>query len=159
MDAVGRSQADRSLTAGNFLDSGARARAPPMATDEQGEHSPFLRTSTSTAVHIPYSYSFHIVDHIAAQPQAINMLRASLPRNLRSVKPAAIRAAGFKDFAFGNDARARMAAGVDILAKAVSATLGPKVRQRQLLGLYCQRQPWRLGESQPSGQIYGMAQR
>ena len=61
------------------------------------------------------------------------MLRASLPRHLRQAKPLRALAQqsqlrGYKDFAFGNDARTRMAAGVDILAKAVSATLGPKVR-------------------------------
>lgn len=63
------------------------------------------------------------------------MLRASLPRHLRQAKPLRALAQqsqlrGYKDFAFGNDARTRMAAGVDILAKAVSATLGPKVRSQ-----------------------------
>lgn len=61
------------------------------------------------------------------------MLRASLPRHLRQAKPLRglvqqSQHRGYKELAFGNDARTRMAAGVDILAKAVSATLGPKGR-------------------------------
>lgn len=60
------------------------------------------------------------------------MLRTQLPRHLRQAKPLRglvqqNQLRTYKEFAFGNDARTRMAAGVDILAKAVSATLGPKV--------------------------------
>lgn len=61
------------------------------------------------------------------------MLRSSLPRNLRSVKlPASAlqaqqqQARGYKDIAFGHAARQKMSNGIEVLAKAVSATLGPK---------------------------------
>lgn len=63
------------------------------------------------------------------------MLRTSLPRNLRTVKPHALGGAsaakashsrGYKDIAFGHSARQKMSNGIEVLAKAVSATLGPK---------------------------------
>jgi chaperonin GroEL len=60
--------------------------------------------------------------------------RAALPRPARLLQSASTSAGvarrGFasKDVVFGNDARQGMLKGVDILAKAVSATLGPKGR-------------------------------
>jgi chaperonin GroEL len=58
--------------------------------------------------------------------------RAALPRPARLLQSASTSVArrGFasKDVVFGNDARQGMLKGVDILAKAVSATLGPKGR-------------------------------
>lgn len=58
--------------------------------------------------------------------------RSALPRPARltqSVSAAASkRGYASKDVVFGNDARQGMLKGVDILAKAVSATLGPKGR-------------------------------
>jgi chaperonin GroEL len=56
--------------------------------------------------------------------------RAALPRPARLVQSAGLARRGFasKEVVFGNDARQGMLKGVDILAKAVSATLGPKGR-------------------------------
>ncbi|EJT47578.1 heat shock protein [Trichosporon asahii var. asahii CBS 8904] len=56
--------------------------------------------------------------------------RAALPRPARLLnsQPAARRYLGSKDVIFGNDARQGMLKGVDTLAKAVQATLGPKGR-------------------------------
>lgn len=56
--------------------------------------------------------------------------RAALPRPARllTANTAARRHMGSKDVVFGNDARQGMLKGVDTLAKAVSATLGPKGR-------------------------------
>lgn len=56
--------------------------------------------------------------------------RAALPRPARLVQSvSAVSKRGYaKDVVFGNDARQGMLRGVDILAKAVSATLGPKGR-------------------------------
>ncbi|OCF36576.1 hsp60-like protein [Kwoniella heveanensis CBS 569] len=61
--------------------------------------------------------------------------RSALPRPARLVQNASAASAGIakrgyasKDVVFGNDARQGMLKGVDILAKAVSATLGPKGR-------------------------------
>jgi chaperonin GroEL len=57
--------------------------------------------------------------------------RAALPRPARLLQStSAITKRGYasKDVIFGNDARQGMLRGVDILAKAVSATLGPKGR-------------------------------
>jgi chaperonin GroEL len=51
--------------------------------------------------------------------------RAALPRPARLLQA---RTYASKDVVFGNDARQGMLKGVDILAKAVSATLGPKGR-------------------------------
>ncbi|KAJ3011511.1 chaperonin [Thoreauomyces humboldtii] len=61
------------------------------------------------------------------------MLRASnsLARSVLSARPNAMQVrhfGGHKDILFGQDARAAMARGVDILAKAVAVTLGPKGR-------------------------------
>lgn len=60
------------------------------------------------------------------------MLRASLPRNLRAIKPRAaaslVSSRGYKDIAFSNEARQKLLEGVDVLAKAVAVTLGPKGR-------------------------------
>jgi chaperonin GroEL len=52
--------------------------------------------------------------------------RSALPRPARLVQ--SVRGYASKDVIFGNDARQGMLRGVDILAKAVSATLGPKGR-------------------------------
>lgn len=56
--------------------------------------------------------------------------RAALPRPARLAQSvSAVSKRGYaKDVVFGNDARQGMLRGVDILAKAVSATLGPKGR-------------------------------
>lgn len=56
--------------------------------------------------------------------------RAALPRPARLLQSASVAKRGYasKDVVFGNDARQGMLKGVDILAKAVSATLGPKGR-------------------------------
>lgn len=54
--------------------------------------------------------------------------RAALPRPARLVQSVARRNLGTKDVVFGNDARQGMLKGVDTLAKAVTATLGPKGR-------------------------------
>ena len=56
--------------------------------------------------------------------------RAALPRPARLLPSASIARRGYasKDVVFGNEARQGMLKGVDILAKAVSATLGPKGR-------------------------------
>jgi len=56
--------------------------------------------------------------------------RSALPRPARLLQGAAPVNKRFahKDVIFGNDARQGMLKGVDILAKAVSATLGPKGR-------------------------------
>ncbi|WVQ98814.1 heat shock protein 60, mitochondrial [Kwoniella sp. CBS 9459] len=60
--------------------------------------------------------------------------RSALPRPARLVQNAtasagiAKRGYASKDVVFGNDARQGMLRGVDVLAKAVSATLGPKGR-------------------------------
>lgn len=64
---------------------------------------------------------------------AIRSSRSALPRPARLLQPAsaslvARRGYASKDVIFGNDARQGMLKGVDILAKAVSATLGPKGR-------------------------------
>lgn len=53
--------------------------------------------------------------------------RSALPRPAR-LGQVAKRGYASKDVVFGNDARQGMLKGVDILAKAVSATLGPKGR-------------------------------
>ena len=60
----------------------------------------------------------------------IALSRAALPRPARLLQSASIarRAYASKDVIFGNDARQGMLKGVDVLAKAVSATLGPKGR-------------------------------
>lgn len=52
--------------------------------------------------------------------------RSALPRPARLAQ--SVRGYASKDVIFGNDARQGMLRGVDILAKAVSATLGPKGR-------------------------------
>lgn len=54
--------------------------------------------------------------------------RSALPRPARLVQSVAGRRYASKDVIFGNEARQGMLRGVDILAKAVSATLGPKGR-------------------------------
>ena len=61
--------------------------------------------------------------------------RSALPRPARLLSAATQRSStisrrGYasKDVYFGNDARQGMLRGVDILAKAVAATLGPKGR-------------------------------
>ncbi len=56
--------------------------------------------------------------------------RAALPRPARLLQSSSAARRGYasKDVVFGNDARQGMLKGVDILAKAVSATLGPKGR-------------------------------
>ncbi|KAL1406799.1 chaperonin [Vanrija albida] len=56
--------------------------------------------------------------------------RAALPRPARLLQANSVarRHMGTKDVVFGNDARQGMLKGVDTLAKAVSATLGPKGR-------------------------------
>lgn len=58
--------------------------------------------------------------------------RAALPRPHRLLQSAstsiAKRGYASKEVIFGNDARQGMLKGVDTLAKAVSATLGPKGR-------------------------------
>jgi hypothetical protein len=63
--------------------------------------------------------------------------RAALPRPARLVQSvsAAQRRYASKDVIFGNEARQGMLRGVDILAKAVSATLGPKGRT-VIIGAY-----------------------
>jgi chaperonin GroEL len=59
--------------------------------------------------------------------------RSALPRPARLA--SSIRGYASKDVIFGNDARQGMLRGVDILAKAVSATLGPKGRT-VIIGMY-----------------------
>jgi chaperonin GroEL len=56
--------------------------------------------------------------------------RAALPRPHRLLTSTKVTKRGYasKDVIFGNEARQGMLRGVDILAKAVSATLGPKGR-------------------------------
>lgn len=54
--------------------------------------------------------------------------RAALPRPHRLVAAAPRRHMGSKDVVFGNEARQGMLKGVETLAKAVTATLGPKGR-------------------------------
>ena len=56
--------------------------------------------------------------------------RAALPRPARLLQSSSIPKRGYasKEVIFGNDARQGMLKGVDVLAKAVSATLGPKGR-------------------------------
>ena len=56
--------------------------------------------------------------------------RAALPRPARLLQSASVSRRTFasKDVVFGNDARQGMLKGVDTLANAVSATLGPKGR-------------------------------
>lgn len=57
--------------------------------------------------------------------------RAALPRPHKLMQSASVaqrRYMGSKDVVFGNEARQGMLKGVDTLAKAVSATLGPKGR-------------------------------
>ena len=49
-------------------------------------------------------------------------------RALKSAKPVLARGA-HKEIKFSNEGRASILAGVDILAKAVSVTLGPKGKQ------------------------------
>lgn len=63
--------------------------------------------------------------------------RAALPRPARLIQNAAVQKRSFasKDVVFGNDARQGMLKGVDVLAKAVSATLGPKGRT-VIIGAY-----------------------
>lgn len=69
---------------------------------------------------------------ITSRTRKMNPLRsrAALPRPARLIQNAAVQKRTFasKDVVFGNDARQGMLKGVDILAKAVSATLGPKGR-------------------------------
>lgn len=69
---------------------------------------------------------------IPSKTRKMNPLRsrAALPRPARLIQNAAVQKRTFasKDVVFGNDARQGMLKGVDILAKAVSATLGPKGR-------------------------------
>ena len=50
---------------------------------------------------------------------------SAIRRSTKSAKPALTRGA-HKEIKFSNDGRASILAGVDILAKAVSVTLGPK---------------------------------
>jgi len=52
---------------------------------------------------------------------------AAIRRAAKSAKPTLARGA-HKEIKFSNDGRASILAGVDILAKAVSVTLGPKGR-------------------------------
>lgn len=54
--------------------------------------------------------------------------RAALPRPARLLNSQPRRFLGSKDVIFGNEARQGMLKGVDTLAKAVQATLGPKGR-------------------------------
>ena len=58
----------------------------------------------------------------------ISRARSALPRPARLQSTVSKRGYASKDVVFGNDARQGMLRGVDILAKAVSATLGPKGR-------------------------------
>ena len=53
--------------------------------------------------------------------------------SVKSKKPVLARGA-HKDIKFSNDGRASILAGVDVLAKAVSVTLGPKGMGDLLLG-------------------------
>jgi chaperonin GroEL len=53
--------------------------------------------------------------------------RSALRRTAQAAKPILARGA-HKEVRFSNEGRAAMLAGVDILAKAVSVTLGPKGR-------------------------------
>jgi chaperonin GroEL len=55
------------------------------------------------------------------------MLRTPL-RKATTAAPLSFRRFAHKDILFGNQGRAALLAGVDILAKAVSVTLGPKGR-------------------------------
>ena len=58
----------------------------------------------------------------------LKMFRLSRAALTRPARLVAARGYASKDVVFGNDARQGMLRGVDILAKAVSATLGPKGR-------------------------------
>lgn len=82
---------------------------------------------------------------ITSKTRKMNPLRsrAALPRPARLIQNAAVQKRTFasKDVVFGNDARQGMLKGVDILAKAVSATLGPKGRTVIIGACRLPRQP------------------
>ena len=53
----------------------------------------------------------------------------------KTAKPVLARGA-HKEIKFSNEGRASILAGVDMLAKAVSVTLGPKGRENSLVGIF-----------------------
>lgn len=112
----------------------AEASRSPGEKKITTEHNPYFVWSFFLILyHATATASLRVLTFKSDTHTYHNMLRASLPRHLRQAKPLRglvqqSQLRGYKEFAFGNDARTRMAAGVDILAKAVSATLGPKVR-------------------------------
>jgi hypothetical protein len=121
------------------LDSGStyhseRARrcgCEPKGTDRR---SPFPSEISSEADGTFPSFSLFLnvhhlpFSHTSSLASVMNRL-SSLPARLatRSSKPMLARAyASHKDIKFSNEGRAAMLKGVDILANAVSVTLGPK---------------------------------
>lgn len=62
--------------------------------------------------------------------QVARSSRSALPRPAKLLASPSVARRGYasKDVIFGNEARQGMLRGVDTLAKAVSATLGPKGR-------------------------------
>jgi hypothetical protein len=58
--------------------------------------------------------------------RSTNMMRTSLSGLPRSARSLVLSRGAHKEVKFSNEGRAAMLKGVDILAKAVSVTLGPK---------------------------------
>lgn len=100
-----------------------------------------IRYTCSCTSHIslfPKASQILSIRNTASMLSAIRSSRSALPRPARLLQPTTLvsrRGYASKDVIFGNDARQGMLKGVDILAKAVSATLGPKGRT-VIIGLY-----------------------
>ena len=59
---------------------------------------------------------------------------SAIRRAAKTAKPVLARGA-HKEIKFSNEGRASILAGVDMLAKAVSVTLGPKGRENSVIGI------------------------
>jgi len=92
-----------------------------------------LSNLTSAIVFNQKPLFLHSITLLSQSTTIMNVVlrsRAALPRPFRLLQSAFVVKRGYasKDVIFGNDARQGMLKGVDVLAKAVSATLGPKGR-------------------------------
>jgi len=80
------------------------------------------------------STNIHLANHLLLQTH-LSMYRALTSRAVARTAPSSVKAivarrgyAGHKELKFGVEGRAALLKGVDILAKAVAVTLGPKGR-------------------------------
>jgi len=87
-------------------------------------------SNLTSAIVFLFLHSITLLSQSTTIMNVVLRSRAALPRPFRLLQSAFVVKRGYasKDVIFGNDARQGMLKGVDVLAKAVSATLGPKGR-------------------------------